>query len=244
VLRGEDNSAQVMKKIAIAVTAHINAKAMLRLSESNHQLKSLSLHSLLDAQAYEALALLGGRVTELKLHSKRQTDVVVGFSLSPPLDDPCFKQQLQRKYPMKALVCQGVALDVKSFAKFLSCIGMIQALSIVLHSSQLPADIHVDMCDELPVYHAWQGRVDAPTGVDVDRIDNVFLAMTACQSSKSTNRPFPDASSSISLDTFMCKVRWILLQKLYLPMQIDLSPLNQPLIAELKLHDRGSYMFL
>jgi hypothetical protein len=190
-LKGEANISEVMMKISGICqlllclhlnynTGQVNRQVMLALLKSCHRLKSLSL--CLELQAYEALALQGGNLINLNLQTSQpaSTAAIGAFHPSSPIYDIGFKQQM--KYPMASLSFRAPALELKSFAKFMSCFGMIGKLSIELYPFQLPADFRIDMYDDIPIYHARSVSVVSAIGKK-NEVDNVFLAMmNSCRS--------------------------------------------------------------
>jgi hypothetical protein len=184
--------------------------------------------------------LHGENLTKLCLYRRQPVGVIVEFATSSPIYDVSFRQQ--RKYPMKKMVCDTFDLDVKSWAGFLSCFGVIHHLSISLQSSQLPSDFGVEMYDEIPIYHAREVYVSSPYDVK-DNFDAVFLAMiSACRSLRklkiqaNSTSSYPNGilnESSLITCVFMCKVRMIPLGLISYP-RVNLSQLKE-LFPKLKI---------
>jgi hypothetical protein len=217
-LQGKANISEVLMKISakchqlvelsLYYDVSISGKAMLTMLQSCRQLRSLALSKACEIQAYEALAMHGGNLTNLSLYQRVIPGTIAEFEISSPIYDTDFKQQPQRTHPMALLCAPG--LNVKSLAKFLSSFGVIQKLSLQLHPSQMPSDFEVDMYEDTPIYHAREVIISAGT---VDRIDAVFLAMmTACRSLRQLNIHNSLNSSNIETSSFItcaiiCKMK-------------------------------------
>jgi hypothetical protein len=255
-LVGKANISEVMMKIStrchLLVDLNLNynesvgGEAVIALLRSCRQLQLLTIRAVLEVQAYEALALYGGCLINLSLHSEPASTVYC-FPADSALYDANFKQQ-PRKRPLAKLICHAPALDVKSLAKFLSCFGVIDYLSIELYPELLPADFRISMYDEIPVYYARELYV-YPVRDIKDQLDMPFLAfMHTCRSLRGL-RIMSHYSTGINLDTstmitcvYNCVAKKNPLQSLAYPRSRNLSQLKA-MLPELKLYpqyDRAS----
>jgi hypothetical protein len=104
-----------------------------RLLQSCPLLKSLELNDIIsmDIEAYELLAILGGNLAELSLSGQTvMPSQSLSFGISSPIYESGFKQQRSR--PMEKLIWRDFVFDMKSLAKFLSCFGFIDELTVQL----------------------------------------------------------------------------------------------------------------
>jgi hypothetical protein len=108
----------------------VDSPATKTLLKSCCQLQSLTIFANFDVQAYENLALYGGNLLKRRLVGR-----VIYYTPSSPLNDR-FKQS--RKRAMVSVNFELDDFDVKILAKFLSCFGLIEELSLHLDSLQLP----------------------------------------------------------------------------------------------------------
>jgi hypothetical protein len=240
VLMKISHNCNQLVELELHFAGSINDAAMRALLQSCRQLRSLKLRNALEIEAYEALALHGGSLTQLILCPQQLASNVGRFATGSSLYNPSFKQQ--RKQVMAKLICEGSVLNVNSLAKFLSSFGVIEQLYIELRAALLPANIQVDMYDEIPHYHARYVSVrTSHIFKRMDGLDAVFLAMMgACRSIRNLrlepifpNRCFVDSSTLIKYG-MMCKVNKIPLGSLTCPNHQDLSQI-QELLPELRL---------
>jgi hypothetical protein len=244
-LRGGVDISPVMMKISASCrqlvdlrlfcneNCFVDGKAMKSLLQSCHQLESLGLCGPLNAEAYESLAVYGGNLIKIEL-GRWFVSSVRSFGASSVLYDPSFKQQ--RKRTMKSFKSHLHDLDVKSLAAVLSCFGLIECLWIRMAASQLPADLDVDIWDNIPTYHARQVKIFPIRGTYFP-LDSVFLAMmNSCRSLRhlSVSSVGVDASTLIRFAREHIQRDSSSLISLSYPGTSDISPLKE-LLPDLRL---------
>jgi hypothetical protein len=263
-LKGDADISQVMVKVSdscrqlvslqLSYNGRIQGAAMLTLMRSCPLLKRLIVKASLDVQAYEHIAYYGENLICLCLASPTLPRVTEGhsFDVKSPIYDTNFKQH--RKNPMRSLNWETHGLYVKSLAKFLSCFGIIEDLSIQLDASLLPAQMDAHGNEEIAVYHARRVHLSANQEVDTTYVDAALLAMmNTCRSMTAlciesyvslqiTSKCFVDASGLIVCVT-MCSLNNPRLVLLSYPEVMDLSGLKQ-LLPKLKLLPRNGETYI
>jgi hypothetical protein len=145
-------------------------------------LKKLAFKASVDVQAYEQLAIYGTNLAELKLETgaTAQPAENVSFGSSALIYDGSFKQQ--RKLPLRKLIWSTQNLEVRGLAKFLSCFGKIDELTVELYPLLLVEAMNVQNYDEIPTYHAVKVRVRLPA-TSFPQLNSSLLAVThSCRS--------------------------------------------------------------